>query len=129
MKTKTTYNPTSRPEGVKSLAQGNALCREYPYQYQAPKGRNQNDVALYSASPRLSRAFALDELASLGSGLNKMVVSSIRRALPYANDNKAFSLIGTILANNPTSYPAPCTPYPVLDSKGIPVYAGMTIKN
>ena len=69
------YNSTTRPEGAKSLAQGNALCNETLHLLQqAPTGRNQEDVAL--------------------TGLNRMENASIRRALPYANDHKAFSLMG-----------------------------------
>jgi len=40
------YYITPCPEGAKSLAQGNALCKEHPLRNQALKGRNQNDVAL-----------------------------------------------------------------------------------
>jgi len=72
MKSKITYNSTSRPEGAKSLAQGNALCSKTPHLQQAPKGRNQRDVAL--------------------TGLYKYGVNLKHRALPYANDSKAFSL-------------------------------------
>ena len=77
MKSKITYNSTSRPEGAKSLAQGNALCSKTPHLQQAPKGRNQRDVAL--------------------TGLYKCGVNLKHRALPYANDCKAFSLINVEL--------------------------------
>ena len=42
----TIYYITLRPEGAKSIAQGNALCREHTLCNQALKGRNQNNLAL-----------------------------------------------------------------------------------
>jgi hypothetical protein len=66
------YNSTTRPEGAKSIAQGNALCNEISHPQQALKGRHHFDYAL--------------------SGLKKMVARLIRRALPYANDIRLSAL-------------------------------------
>ena len=45
MKNKLKNKNSTRPEGAKSIAQGNALCRKTPHLNQALKGRNQEDVA------------------------------------------------------------------------------------
>jgi len=64
---------TNALKGQNTSAQGNALCNKMPpTSPKALKGRNQEDVAL--------------------SGLKWYGANPTHRALPYANDNKAFSL-------------------------------------
>jgi hypothetical protein len=64
-----------RLKALQSIAQGNALCSRTPSHTQALKGRNQPPNGI---SPR--------------RGLGPCGGYSFRRALPYAIDNKAFSL-------------------------------------
>jgi hypothetical protein len=73
-----------RLKALQSIAQGNALCSRSPSHTHALKGRNQPPNGI---SPRWG-------LGLCGGYL-------FRRALPYAIDNKAFSLNLTAMGSSP----------------------------